>query len=143
VSKTIDDVRQLIETRLTDINAEAKQLERALVGLGERTAPRRRRDGRPRRRAGATSARSKSKSRTPRKPKAAKRAARGERQSQLLAAIKAKPSHGPADHARTLGVASSQVHALLRNAQAKKLIVKRGEGYALKANTATRVQVAS
>jgi hypothetical protein len=128
----ISDARQLIEIRLTEIGAEASRLERAVASLGEASGPLRRRASRPRKRAGATSARPKSKSRTPRKRGVSKRAARGERQTQLLAAIKANPSHRPADHAKTLGVASSQVHALLRKAEAKKLIVKKGKGYALK-----------
>jgi hypothetical protein len=128
----IEGARKLIASRLAELDSEAKQLERALVGLGEGSAPRRR-VGRPRKRAGATSARAKSKSHTSGKRRTTKRAARGERQTQLLAAIKANPGHGAADHAKTLGVASSQVHALLRKAQTEKQIVKRGKGYALKA----------
>ena len=41
--ETIDDARKLIETRLAEIRAEASELERALLGLGE--GPARRRGG--------------------------------------------------------------------------------------------------
>lgn len=50
MSKAIDDARNLIQSRLIDIDGEAKQLERALVSLGEGTV-RKRRPGRPRKRA--------------------------------------------------------------------------------------------
>jgi hypothetical protein len=125
----IADARNLIQSRLAEIDAETRRLERAVASLGEGSGRGRRRGRSPK--ATAASPSPKPKRRAARQRKAA-RAARGERQAQLLEAIKANPSHGPAEHARTLGVASSQVHALLRKAQAEKLISKRGVGYALK-----------
>jgi hypothetical protein len=129
----IDDVRQLIQSRLADLNAEVKRLERALTGLGEGSAPRSRRTGRPRKAAAATSAPAKPKGRTPRKRKSSKRAPRGQRREQLLAAIKANPGTRPTDLAKAIGIKPTQVHALIAKARAEKLIVKKGKGYALKA----------
>jgi hypothetical protein len=127
---TLDDARQLIQSRLADLDAEAKQLERALASLGKGSGPRRRR--RPGKRAAAPSAPSKPKRRAPRKRKGAKRAPRGQRREQLLAAINATPGARPAELAKAIGVKPAQVNALIARARAEKLIVKRGAGYALK-----------
>jgi MarR family len=134
VPNPIDDARQLIQSRLADLDAEAKSLERALAGLGEGHAPRTRRTGRPRKRAiAATSARPKPKRRAPRKPKNAQRAPRGQRREQLLAAIKANPGARPSELAKAIGIKSAQIHNLIARARAEKLITTRGKGYALKA----------
>lgn len=154
----IDRARSVIQSRLAELNAEARDLERALVSLGERPAPRRRR-GRPKR--AATTAKPKSgapkpkaakraptasvkgKPRAPRKRKAAKgvpkrrgrnagRAPRGARREQLLAAIKANPGARPAELAQAIGISANQAHSLIAKARADKMIVKKGKGYALK-----------
>jgi hypothetical protein len=122
----IDDARTLIASRLADLDAEAKELERALVSLGEGSVSRRRR--RPREAASAASA--PPKPLAPRKGKAA-RAPRGRRREQLLAAIKAAPGSRPSKLAKEIGIPPTQVHALIAKARAEKLIVKRGDGYAL------------
>jgi hypothetical protein len=78
VSSTIDDARQLIQSRLADLDAEAKQLERALASLGQGDAPRRRRPGRPRKRpVAATAAPPKRRPARTRKGVKAKRTKRG------------------------------------------------------------------
>jgi hypothetical protein len=130
----IDDARKLIESRLAEIEAEARRLERAVASLGEGSGRRRRRPGRSPKRVSPvpTSAPSKPRSRLGGKRKAGKRAARGQRRDELLAAIKATPGARPSEFAKTIGVAPPQVHALITKARAEKLIVKRGKGYALR-----------
>ena len=123
---TIDDARNLIQSRLADLDAEAKRLERALAGLGEGSG-RSRRPGRPRRSAAATSAPPKPKRRGSRK-----RAARGQRREELLVAIKASPGARPSELAKEMGVRSTQVSVLIAKARADKLVINKGEGYALK-----------
>jgi hypothetical protein len=127
------DARQLIQSRLADLEAEAEQLEGALKSLGEGSTSRRRQPGRPRKGAAApTSAPSKPKRRPPskrgsgkpaaatsappkpkrrsaRKRRAAKRAPRGQRREQLLAAIKATPGARPSELAKAIGVKPTQV----------------------------------
>jgi hypothetical protein len=129
----IDDGRQLIQSRLANISAEARQLERALVGLGERTVRKRRR-GRPRGSAPALT-RAPKRKRAPRKPKRAKRAARGQRREELLAAIKAKPGVRPSELAKEMGVRPTQVSILIAKARAENCRQKRrglrAEGQAL------------
>jgi hypothetical protein len=71
---TIDRARALIQSRLAELDAEAKRLESALASLGE--GPARRRRGRPKKTAAAAA---KSKPRASRKRRSAKRAPRGQR----------------------------------------------------------------
>ena len=131
MSNAIDDARQLIRSRLAELDAEAKSLERALASLGQGERPGRRRLGRPRKRAAAATS-APAKRRTARHRKSTKRAPRGQRREQLLAALKANPGARAAELARSMKVKPTQVHALIHKARADKLIVKRGNGYALK-----------
>jgi hypothetical protein len=133
VSKTIDDARNLIQSRLAEIDAEARQLERALASLGEGGGPGRRlrRSPKP-----AVTATSKPRRRAAPRRKAGRRAARGQRREELLAAIKAAPGARPSELAKSIGIRSTQVHALIAKARAEKLIVRRGQGYALSAKSA-------
>jgi hypothetical protein len=124
VSETIDDVRSLIRSRLAEIEAETTQLRQVAESMG----------------AGRRSRRSPSRAESPARPKrraapkrgGRKRAARGQRREELLVAIKAGPGSRPSELARTMGVRPTQVSVLIAKARAEKLIVKRGEGYALK-----------
>jgi hypothetical protein len=127
VSKLIDEARSLIQSRLAELDAEAKRLASVLEGLGEGISAKRR-PGRPRKRASVDAAPRK---RSPRKGQG-KRAPRGQRREQLLAAVNANPGARPSDLAKEIGVKPTQVHALIAKARAEKLIVKRGKGYALK-----------
>lgn len=124
----IDRARSVIQARLAELDAEARDLERALASLGERPAPRRRR-GRPKQ---AATAPAKAKPRAPRKRKGAKRAPRGARREQLLAAVKANPGARPSELAGAIGISANQAHSLIAKARADKLLVKKGKGYALK-----------
>jgi hypothetical protein len=131
---TVDEARKLIETRLAEIDAEARSLKQAIVGLGERAAgPRGGAALRGRWSTGATSpAATAPKRRGHGRQKAGKRAAPGQRQAELLAAIKADPGVRPADLARAVGIRPAHVHALIAKARTEKLIKKSGKGYAPK-----------
>ncbi len=125
------DARQLIQSRLADLDAEAKQLERALASLGEGRAPQRRRPGRPRKRAAAATS-TPPKRKPVRRKRKGKRAPRGQRREELLAAVKADPGARPTDLAKAIGVKPTQVHALIAKARKDKLLVKKSKGYALR-----------
>ncbi len=118
MSKTIDAARKLIAERLSELEAEARQLQRALKNMGEgdhsRSAT-----PKPRRKRAAGKRRRRS------------QAPRGRRREQLLAAIKARPGARPSELAGEIGVSPSQVHGLIRKARTEKLIVKEGAGYTL------------
>lgn len=129
---TIDDARRMIESRIAEIETEARQLEPALAHLvgSQGTGPRRRRA-----RGKGTRTSTSPTPATPRKgspQKAGKRAARGERQRQLLAAIEANPGARPSELARSIGIRPTQVSVLIAKARSEMLIVKSGKGYALK-----------
>jgi hypothetical protein len=128
VSKTIDDARRLIESRLAEIRTEAGQLERVLSALGETSA------SRPRRKVTKTvNAASDKGRRSPRSgPAAGRRATRGQRGRQLLAEIEESPGARPSELAESIGIRPTQVSVLLAKARADKLIVKSGKGYALR-----------
>jgi hypothetical protein len=121
MSETTEQVRALLHVRLEEIHAEAERLERAVVSL----------TGAP---ADGPSAAS-----PHRGPRAAahrprgRRAARGERQVQLLAQLERSPGATSAELARVIGVAPSQASVLIAKAKAQKLIVRSGVGYAVKA----------
>jgi hypothetical protein len=134
VTHPIDDARRLIESRLAEIEAEAGRLERALASLGEGSRPRR---GRPGRQSGAAAAQTSAAPQPRRTPAPrrgrTKRAARGQRQEELLAAIKSDPAARPSELAASIGIRATQVHALIAKARADRLLVRSGRGYALKA----------
>jgi predicted Rossmann fold nucleotide-binding protein DprA/Smf involved in DNA uptake len=122
MSEAINRAQALIRSRLAELNTEAKDLERALASLGEKTTGR---PGRPRKPAAG-------KAPAKRRRKAAGLAPRGQRREQLLAAIKTNPGARPSDLAREIGISANQVHALIAKARKDKLLVRKGKGYALK-----------
>ena len=104
---TIDSARQLIQSRLADLDAEAKSLERALASLGEGVSTKRR-PGRPR-----------------------KRAPRGQRREQFLAALAKSPGAKVSEIAEELGISANQTHTLAGRLHQQKAIRKSGKGYRL------------
>jgi hypothetical protein len=128
----IDDARSLIRSRLADLDVEAKQLERALAGLGRGSRHGRRLPGGPAKGVSAEAPASrKPKSRASGKPGGAKRAKRGQCQEELLAAIKKMRGASPAELADAIGIGSNQVYGLIRKAEADGRIKKKGQGYVL------------
>lgn len=111
-------------------------LQRALVGLTEGSDARPSRPGRRRKRVAArrvsaaapTSSAAPASRPTPGR-KAAKRAARGERREQLLAAIKASPGDRPSELAEELGIRPTQVSVLIAKLRGERLIIRDGKGY--------------
>ena len=121
MSETTEQARALLDARLEEIHAEAERLQRALESFtgapangGRAVSPRRG-------------------SRTAAHRPRGRRAARGERQVQLLAQLERSPGATSAELARAIGVAPSQASVLVAKAKAQKLIVRSGDGYALKA----------
>ncbi len=126
---TIDNARRLIQSRLTDLDAEAKQLERALASLGE-GAGAKRRPGRPRKRASVAAAPPQPKP-ARRKRKSSKRAPRGQRREEFLAAVKKSPGAKVSEIAKQLGISANQTHTLAGRLHQQKAIRKTGKGYRL------------
>jgi hypothetical protein len=123
VSKTLDQARRLLESRLNEVEDEANRLRRAISSLSEGSAGAAAKSSPSKLRAGR-SARSK-----PRAKPRAKRARRGEREGQLLASIKAHPENSVSQHARAIGVSPQQAYPLLKRLGAAGRIEKTASGY--------------
>ncbi len=120
MADVLDQARAAIEARLKEIGKEQAKLERAIRSLTNEPARKRRRAS-AKRRARSTSTN-----------KAPKRARRGERNQQLLAALEKRPGATPSELAKMIGIAPNQASGLIRKARAERLIVKSGKGYARK-----------
>lgn len=105
---TIDRARELIESRLEQLEREGDQLREALTHLG--SAPRARRT-----RAA--------------KPTASGRAARGQRQAEFLEKVQANPRASVPELAREMGVQPQQLYAIVRRLTAAGALAKRDGTY--------------
>ena len=114
MADVVDQARKAIETRLRELEDEARRLRDALTSLGGRkpSTSRRRRPTTRR-------------STTPRAP-------RGKRQQQFLAAIKKNPGAPVSEIAKDIGVSPQQLYPVARRLREKGEIRKRGKGYAVK-----------
>jgi hypothetical protein len=131
VSEAIDDVRALMESRLAEIEAESRRLERAVAIMRDGTREESPRPRRSSEKAGGETATSSKPRRRGGGRKTVGRAARSQRRAELLAAIGAAPGARPSKLARTMKIKLAQAHALISKARAEKLVAKSGKGYAL------------
>lgn len=119
MSEAIDSARRLVKDRLCELEAEARQLERALKALGIGIAVGLRLP--------STSQESDWQRARP-LPGAPRPAPR-----QLLAAIKAKPGARSAELAGEIGIPPSQVFRAARQSPCREADLQKGAGYAVKA----------
>lgn len=121
MSEAIEGARRLIEGRLGELEAEASSLREALGNLGAG-------GGRPRRQGGdgggATS---------PRRARTRRRAPRGQRQKEVLAAARKEPGLTAADLGRAVGISTNQAYALCQRMLKAGELKKKGKGYAVTA----------
>ncbi len=122
MSDTIEQARNLIETRLRELEGEAKRLGRALQSMGETGPSRRRR-------------RARRKATSPSKRKG--RAARGQRREQFLTALEKSPGAKVTEIAKEIGISPNQAHTLARRLHKQKAIRKSGKGYRLTSKPAS------
>src|SRR5438046_2474239 len=109
----VDQAVEAIETRLRVVEDEVRRLMAALASLGDgklTAGPRR-----------TTSPRS-----------TTRRAPRGQRQQQFLAAVKKNPGAPVSQIAKDIGVAPQQLYPVARRLHEKGEIRKRGNGYTVK-----------
>jgi anti-sigma factor RsiW len=109
----IDGARGLLEGRIKEIESEAAKLRAALESLRGGTAPLRRPGAKPKR--GGR--------------RAAKRAPRGQRRKEFLAAVKASPGATAADLGKTIGISTNQAYALGQRLLKDGEVKKKGKGY--------------
>ena len=111
----LDRARAVIEGQLHELEDEAKRLRKALASLDHHRLRGRRRPT------------------TTTKPRStARRAPRGKRQQEFLAAVKKNPGAPVSQIAKDMGVAPSQLYTVARRLHEKGEILKQGNGYAVK-----------
>lgn len=122
----VSEAREIITSRVAELEEELGHLQRALVqldgaepsasggGLGPRESKRR----------------SKPKARKP--VRGSRRAKRGQRRTELLAAIKKMPQATVPELADAVGIPAGQVYGLVRKAEADNRITKKGQGFVVK-----------
>jgi len=117
VADAITTAREVIESRIKEIEEETARLKRALGGLVEGEGARR-----PRRRSSGSG----------RGARRGKIAPRGWRREELLAHLEKNPGARPAEIARAMGTTPANVHNVLRKARQDKVVRRSpGGGYAL------------
>ena len=115
MTDALQGARDLIAARVAEIHSEEQRLRAALAELGGGAAPARRQP----------------KAATP-KRKARKRARRGQRRFEVLAAVQKKPGVNAADLGREVGISTNQAYALVRRLLKEGLVKKQGKGYRAK-----------
>jgi predicted Rossmann fold nucleotide-binding protein DprA/Smf involved in DNA uptake len=104
-------VQALLQDRLTEIDDETRQIERALKHLRRFATP------------------EKTKPRRPLKARSRRRARRGAREDRFLNIIGAKPGTGAITIANEMGIRTPQVHTLASRLKKQGRITKAGSGY--------------
>ena len=117
MANAIDRVKQDIQKRLTELEAERDQLLKALDALTGGSSPVRRR-GRPPR-SGSASGNGRRRS--------GRRAPRGQRREQVLAVLEGKEL-GPSAIAREVGVNPTQISSLLRQLASEGRVTRTAGG---------------
>src|ERR687898_2638274 len=107
MADAVTQARDLLRGRLAELQAEVKQVERALQSL----------NGQRRGRARGTRTRRRS------------RVGRGERQQQFLAAVKENPSMPTRQLAEKIGISPNRAYGLARQLRPQKMIRRQGKGF--------------
>ena len=121
MDNTIRETQALIRRRLAELNEERGRLEKALAALGEQDSPQS--PPSPTRRSRRSSG---------------KRAARGQREKQLLAEIKKNPGAPVAGMARAIGVPPQQLYPLTKRLAAAGKIERGESGWKPKTTVAAK-----
>lgn len=115
---TIDDARQLIEQRLSDLDGERSRLERALAELGGKV---KRSPGRPRGSASAAKADG--------APKRRRRRRGGNRADQALEIVGAEPGLSASDVAKRMNIKPNYMYRVLGDLEGEGKVKKDGRKY--------------
>jgi predicted Rossmann fold nucleotide-binding protein DprA/Smf involved in DNA uptake len=110
----IDTARALIDSRIRELEAEASRLRGALERLGGQSS--------------SSHAAGRRDAHDSARESVRMRAARGEREAQLLQSLKDNPGYRVSEHAEHLGIASSQAHALLARLRSQGHVEKTQRG---------------
>ncbi|HEY1286569.1 MAG TPA: hypothetical protein VGF04_10805 [Solirubrobacterales bacterium] len=125
----LDEARDLVKRRLSELDEERKRLERALSELGGRatgrTGRRRRRGpGRPRKGKGKAKAKGAAK-----KSKAPSRRRSGTRADQAVKLVNDKPGISASEIAKTMRIKPNYLYRVLGDLEKQKRVKKKGRKY--------------
>lgn len=112
----VQQAKELLRSRLSEIEKERTQLEHALRSLG--SAPAGRRGPKAASSAGPRRRRS-----------GGKRARRGQRESEFLAQVESNPGAKISEIAKTMGVAPQQLYPIARRLSESGKVTRQGEGF--------------
>lgn len=112
----VQQAKELLRSRLAEIEKERTQLEHALRSLGQspstRRGPRAATSPGPRRRRSG-----------------GKRARRGQRESEFLAQVESNPGAKISEIAKTMGVAPQQLYPIARRLNESGKVTRKDEGF--------------
>jgi sugar-specific transcriptional regulator TrmB len=126
-TNVIDEARELLERRLTDLHEERQKLERALAELGGKA----KRPGRPRGSvsAGTSGSASTSTPKASRGPKKRRRRRGGTRGDQAVELITSQPGISASDVAKTMKIKPNYLYRVLGDLEKEGRVKKDGRQY--------------
>jgi Fic family protein len=129
-SKVLDEARDLVTKRLSELDAERKRLERALAELGGKAKRAGRRPGRPRGSSSKSKTKStgRTKSRAKKAPKRRKRRG-GTRADQAVNLIKQNPGITASEIAKSMKIKPNYLYRVLSDLEKQKRVKKKGRTY--------------
>jgi DNA invertase Pin-like site-specific DNA recombinase len=113
----LDEARDLVKKRLTELDDERKRLERALAELGGKVI------GRPRRRPGRPRGSGRKKAGAPRRRR------KGTRASQAVALVESNPGISASDIAKTMKIKPNYLYRVLGDLEKEGRVKKKGRKY--------------
>jgi sugar-specific transcriptional regulator TrmB len=120
-TNALDEARELLERRLTDVHDEARKLERALAELGGKV---KRSPGRPRGSASKASTKAPSGA-----PKKRRRRRGGTRADQAVELITSQPGISASDVAKTMKIKPNYLYRVLGDLEKEGRVKKDGRQY--------------
>ena len=112
----VQQAKELLQARLSELDKERTQLEQALRSLGPSTGGRRG----PRTTSSAAPRRRRS---------GGKRARRGQRENEFLAQVDSKPGAKISEIAKTMGVAPQQLYPIARRLTESGKVTRQDDGF--------------
>jgi predicted HTH transcriptional regulator len=126
-SKVLDEARDLVTKRLSELDDERKRLERALAELGGKAA--RKAGRRPGRRPGRPKGSTSKKSTTAKKSTRRRKRRGGTRADQAVALIKNNPGISASEIAKSMKIKPNYLYRVLSDLEKQKRVKKKGRTY--------------
>jgi hypothetical protein len=126
-TNVLDEARELVQKRLTDLDEERTRLERALAELGGKAT--KRSPGRPRGSKSSSTKTSPSTSRTAAAPRKRRKRRGGTRADQAVSLIESQPGISASDVAKTMKIKPNYLYRVLGDLEKEGRIKKDGRQY--------------